>query len=560
MMKVQVNLKTINLESTSKFEMTVSESDVVGSVKDKVAASQLIAFPEHHLALKGSKMEEQKKLSDYGVTAGSELEFVLEATEKSVVKQLSELLQSRDLTCDELGLLYCYKHGVSTNQALKTIGIDAKLADFVKDQKSFVVEGKKVSLVRSDTALKPVSVAQQLEGILREQGPTMDITTLCSKFIQKFHVSVASIVQMRPVEFIQQEKEKFAMIGDGMVTLKEFETREAAKVSASTARVARSRSPGFVRSASPQVERSRARSQERARKPVALSQQKAQNEEMYQELHTKISSRSFNSRVAQALTTIKDLVESKLFLNVAEVVKGGSVGKGTAITDCEDAELVFFVKGLPTEGHKKWMPSLLRSVQSVLSENLDTDMASDIECTDTSVRVCVKNQVTVDLRFSPAFDSYASTVQALGASGPEARKPFEASFVKERTQFVQKQPGNVKVTIRLLKWWRDQQNFSCALTRPSDYIIELIAIYAYQQCGKLTQAQMIANCMSIFARFDQLRVMWSNFYDQKDVWSPLMMQRPLLMDPVNPFSNIVDPQDFDPRELTSFASTTHFFW
>ena len=232
--EVQVNLKTVGNGSTSKFEMNVNATDTVGSVKDKVAASQLIAFPEHHLAVKGEKMAEQKKLSEYGVSAGSELEFVLEATEKSVVKQLSELLQSRDLTCDELGLLYCYKHGVSTNQALKTIGIDMKLADFVKDQKEFVVEGKKVSVVRSDTALKPVSVAQQLEGILREQGPTMDITTLCSKFIQKFHVSVASIVQMRPVEFIQQEKEKFAMIGDGLVTLKECEAREAAKVSAST--------------------------------------------------------------------------------------------------------------------------------------------------------------------------------------------------------------------------------------------------------------------------------------------------------------------------------------
>jgi len=215
---------------------------------------------------------------------------------------------------------------------------------------------------------------------------------------------------------------------------------------------------------------------------------------------------------------------------------------------------------LPAEGHKKWLPPLLRSVQSVLVENLDAEMASEVECTETSVRVSVKNQVTVDLRFSPAFESYASTVQALGASGPEARKPFEASFVKERTQFVAKQPGNVKVTIRLLKWWRDQQAFSCKLTRPSDYLIELIAIYAYQQCGKLTQAQMIANCMSIFARFDQLRVMWSNYYDQKDVWSPLLMQRPLLMDPVNPFSNIVDPQDFDSRELTQFAATTHFFW
>merc|ERR1719379_2330698 len=223
------------------------------SVKDKVAASQLIAFPEHHLAVKGEKMAEQKTMGDCGVTEASAVEFVLEATEDSVVTQLKDLLKSRDLTVDELGLLYCYKHGVSTNQALKTIGIDMKLADFVKEQKAFVVEGKKVSLVRSDTALKPMSVAQQLEGILREQGPTMDITTLCSKFIQKFHVSVASIVNMRPVEFIQQEKEKFAIIGDGQVTLKECEAREAAKVSASSAsRVARSRSPGLVRSTSPQ--------------------------------------------------------------------------------------------------------------------------------------------------------------------------------------------------------------------------------------------------------------------------------------------------------------------
>merc|ERR1719456_1696684 len=104
----------------------------------------------------------------------------------------------------------------------------------------------------------------------------MDVTTLCSKFIQKFRVSVASIVQMRPVEFIQQEKEKFAMIGDGLVTLKEFEARESAKVSTSATRTTtRSRSPGFVRSTSPQAERPRARSGERPRPRVALSQQKA---------------------------------------------------------------------------------------------------------------------------------------------------------------------------------------------------------------------------------------------------------------------------------------------
>ena len=45
-----------------------------------------------------------------------------------------------------------------------------------------------------------------------------------------------------------------------------------------------------------------------------------------------------------------------------------------------------------------------------------------------------------------------------------------------------------------------------------------------------------------------MRVCWccvafrSNYYDPSDVWSPLMLQKPLLMDPVNPFSNVADPQ------------------
>lgn len=554
-------MKTAEKDSaTSNFEIHVSSSDTIGSVKEKVAASQLIAFPEHTLMFNCAKMDEGKTLAEYGVKESSALDFVLEATEESIVKQLSELLKTRDLTCDELGLLYCYNYGVSTNQALKTIGIDAKLADFIKSRKEFVLEGAKISMVRDDTTLKPLSVANQLEQILRENGPTMEVTALCSKFIQKFHVSVANVVQMRPMDFIMQEKDKFALVGGSQVTLKEFESREKAKVEGSSLRMARSRSPQVARPprSSPPA-RPGAQSPPRSR-PAAPSPQIEQNDEMYQELHNKISSRSFNIPAAQALSTVKEVVEEKSFLNVVEVVKAGSVGKGTAITDCEDAELVFFVKGLPTEGHQKWLAPLLRSVQSTLMEHLPADMATNVECAEDCVRMSVKGTITVELRFSPAFDSYVKTVQALGALGPYARKPFEPSFVKERTQFVAKQPGHVKLTMRLMKWWRDQQAWSCALTRPSDFVLELIAIYASQQCGKVTQGQMISNCMSLLARFDQLRVVWSNYYDPSDVWSPLMLQKPLLMDPVNPFCNVADPQDFDARELMSYAATTHFFW
>jgi len=566
MMNIEVCLKTVGKDATtSKFELRVDGGETVGAIKEKIAASQLIAFPEHSLKFNGEKMEADKALSTYGVKDSSSLDFVIEASEESIAKQLSDLLRHRDLTCDELGLLYCYKHGVSINQALKTIGIDAKLQDFLKDQKTFVLEGNKVSLVRGDTTLQPLSVSKQLEQLLRENGPTMDITALCSKFVQKFHVSVANIVQMRPAEFLQQEKDTFAVLGNGTVTLKEFEAGEKAKLGA---QAARSRSPPAVRWPAQQTstDRSRARSNERARqsparsRPVALSQQKAKDDSMYQDLHTKISSRSFNSRAAQLLTQIADVVQEKTFLNVAEVVKGGSVGKGTAIEDCNDATLVVFVKGLPSEGHQKWLPPLLKSVQATLENHLPADLASDISVTADSVRMTVKKTMTVDLKFSPAFESYGATVQALGTLGPGARKPFEPSFVKESTQFIAKQPGHVKVTIRLLKWWREQQEFSCSLTRPSDEVLELLAVYVAQQCGKVDQAQMVANCMSVMARFDQMRVVWSNFYGKNDVWNPLMMQKPLLMDPVNPFRNVADPQDFDPRELMSLASSTHFFW
>jgi len=281
---------------------------------------------------------------------------------------------------------------------------------------------------------------------------------------------------------------------------------------------------------------------------------------MYQDLHVKISSRSFNSRVAQTLTSVVELIQGKSYLNISSVEKGGSIGKGTAITGCSDAEVVFFVEGLPVLAHTKWLPPLLKTVHANILQQLPAGQVSNLEITDDSVNMVVKDLVTLAIRFSPKFDSYADTVQALGAQGPAARKVFAPSFVKETTQFVAKQAGQVKITIRLLKWWRDQQTWSCALTRPGDYLLELMAIYSAQQTKPKDQAQAIANSMSLMARFDQIRIIWTNFYRKTDIWAPLLLQKPLLMDPVNPFVNVADPQTFDPRELMAFASTTHFFW
>merc|ERR1719487_526010 len=139
------------------------------------------------------------------------------------------------------------------------------------------------------------------------------------------------------------------------------------------------------------------------------------------------------------------------------------------------------------------------------------------------------------------------------AEEPATRRLLRASLAKERVQFIAKQPGQVKVTMRLLKWWRDQQQWSSAFARPSDDILELLAVYSAVQSKPADQHAAIANVMSLLARFEELRIVWSNYYDKADIWPALLHQKPLLMDPTNPYANVADPQTFDAQELMAKA-------
>jgi len=536
-----VNLKVASqTKAGSNFDLTVNAEETVQSVKERIAASQLIAFPDQDLVLNGKVLEETKTLADYDVEDSNSLDFVINATEDSLAQQLSELLQARDLTADELGLLYCYKHGVSISQALKTIGFTEKFPDFIKQQKQLLIENGRVSLIRSDTKMKPFCASDEIKKILQENGGHMDIQSLCSKFTQKFNVSIQSVVNMRPAEYLEKEKDLFAVAGRGQVSLRSTEQQKSAKET------------------QPQP---RAQRQQREEVPSDAQVSESSDSQEYLDLHNTISGRSFNSKVAQTLNDIVEVVTENSFLNIARAVKGGSVGKGTAITGTTDAEVVFFLKGMPIGQQSKWLPPLLKAVAGVLTQHLNIGHGvEDICTTDDSVHMKVKGCVEVDLRFSPDFETYSEVIQAMGKQCPDMRKHFNTALVNDQVQFVSKQPGQVKVTMRLLKWWRNQQRWSSALTTPSDEILELIAVYSALQTKPRDQRMAIANAMSLMARFEELRIVWSNYYDKEDIWSPLLQQRPLLMDPVNPYVNVANPQSFDASELMSLAKNTHFFW
>lgn len=534
-----------NAAENTTLDIVVSGTDTVAVVKERVTALQLITVGDHLVKSGDEVLSDAMTLEDCGIIDGAMLGFEVSSSDKIFVVQLVELLQARDLSPDELGLLYCYKHGVSINQAMKLIGFEGKFVDYLKTQKPFIVESGRVTLHREDTALKPFSVTDEIVQLLTSNSGSMDVKDLTSKFVQKFNVSMVSITGMKPVEFFSKHRNLFVITG----------------------RVVSLRGTDPVRPAVAPWDSKRERSVAmpppglEVDHPCEVAEPEHVENQQYLDLHNRICGRSFNSKVAQTLSDIVDTVTRMTFLNFERVVKGGSIAKGSAISGVSDAELVFFVQGVPRTSHEKWLPSLLRATHGVLSEHLSSEHGVEGLCvTEDSVQMKVKGIITVDLRFSPVFESFSEVIQTIGNQGPEVRKHYTASLVQERTQFIAKQPGHVKVTIRLLKWWRDQQEWSSKLLRPSDEILELLAVYSAVQSKPADQRIAVANVMLLLSQFNDLQIVWSNYYSKEDVWAPLLRQRPLLMDPTNPFVNIADAQFFDAREMMNFAQTTRFFW
>ncbi len=84
----------------------------------------------------------------------------------------------------------------------------------------------------------------------------------------------------------------------------------------------------------------------------------------------------------------------------------------------------------------------------MLSEHLGPSHGvEDVHAKVDSVKLTVRGVVSVDLKFVPVFGSISEVCQVLGQHETETRRRLGAGLVKERTHFISKQPGQVKVTI-----------------------------------------------------------------------------------------------------------------
>lgn len=86
--------------------------------------------------------------------------------EVTLREQMSALLQDKAMTVEELNLLYNYKFGLSINDALKFVGFDGKVQEFLDEEKCFSIHEGCVSL-------KPIAVTIEDETPAAPKDPIL---------------------------------------------------------------------------------------------------------------------------------------------------------------------------------------------------------------------------------------------------------------------------------------------------------------------------------------------------------------------------------------------------
>merc|ERR1719343_1661712 len=145
---------------------------------------------------------------------------------------------------------------------------------------------------------------------------------------------------------------------------------------------------------------------------------------------------------------------------------------------------------------------------------------------------------------SPVFETHSHALDFLAAQKAVSQRIESAWLAKQQVKFMKQQPEPVKVTARLLKWWRNQQQWSCTATRPSDHLLELLAVHVAGQLppnNSYDQDVAIGLAAKIMSQFNEAQITWpSPVYGRHKIPEEIRCQRPLLADPCNPFVNVAN--------------------
>ncbi|KAK3100245.1 hypothetical protein FSP39_016906 [Pinctada imbricata] len=237
-------------------------------------------------------------------------------------------------------------------------------------------------------------------------------------------------------------------------------------------------------------------------------------------------------------------------LRPQEVIKGGSLGKGTAVKNRSDADLVVFLSDPQYDSIAKMKKEMSR-VRTVLRRFLEDHG----ECQITGeTQFAVKVQLSCHSGYDLDVD-ILPTCNILATKSPEAvfsemrqksdadKRFYSAPLVKLQMEFVERKISSVtklRTLVRTVKFWRKTAfEESSARRLPVSYPLELITIGEWEDAGRPRDFDIrkgFYRVLDALTKYQNFRKVWNDNYDsQFNVHSA-----PYVMDPANPFNNVMD--------------------
>ncbi|KAM6197877.1 2'-5'-oligoadenylate synthase 1-like [Sarcoramphus papa] len=293
-------------------------------------------------------------------------------------------------------------------------------------------------------------------------------------------------------------------------------------------------------------------------------------------------STAFCKQVKQTVKMICDFLKEDCFetdIYVHKTVKGGSAGKGTALQNNSDADVVLFLSCFSSyQEQKQERRKILNLIETRLhacrrsltfTVNISEPQYKGPGNTprSLSLTLCSKETLeSIEVDILPAYDALGQVsrdappdaevyVQLLNASTDPGE--FSPCFTELQKKFVKRYPAKLKNLLRLVKYWYKEmlkpQHPTADL--PPKYALELLTIYAWEEgtgsCDSFVTAEGFRTVLELLRRHQEICIYWETYYSLQHsqigahVKRLLCSPRPVILDPADPTGILGQRKNWD---------------
>ncbi|NXW31082.1 OASL1 protein, partial [Phaetusa simplex] len=288
-------------------------------------------------------------------------------------------------------------------------------------------------------------------------------------------------------------------------------------------------------------------------------------------------STEFSDQVKWTMNHICEFLKMDCFpketnIRVNKTVKGGSSGKGTALRNNSDADVVLFLSCFSSYQEQKQNRTRILDLIKRRLDDCRQSLMFTVNITEPrykgpgnmprsiSLTLCSKmNSESTDVDILPAYDALgqvrrddwldpslyeAAYVELLRAKGSPGE--FSPCFTELQKKFVKRYPPKLKSLLRLVKHWykKSVKPRCCAKNLPPKYALELLTIYAWEQGTgsneSFKMAEGFRTVLELLCRPQEICIYWEAYYllQHREIGAhvkSLLRQRcPIILDPADP--------------------------